>query len=85
MPPDRIHAPAGCPFYPRCTFREPRNELEMPPLRSITAGHEVACWVDIHEAKPHEIVDETLVKVGAEQQIIADQIEDEKVVGTGVQ
>ena len=50
----------GCPFFPRCTYREPRNELEMPPLREIEPGHQVACWVDVTATKPHDIVDETL-------------------------
>jgi oligopeptide transport system ATP-binding protein len=62
MPPDMLRPIQGCPFYPRCTYREPRNELEMPPLRLIEPGHQVACWVDVTTTKPHEIVDETLVK-----------------------
>ncbi len=62
MPPDMARPIPGCPFFPRCTYREARNELEMPPLRSIELGHQVACWVDITVTKPHEIVDETLVK-----------------------
>jgi oligopeptide transport system ATP-binding protein len=62
MPPDLVRPISGCPFFPRCTYREPRNELEMPPLRQIERGHQVACWVDITVAKPHEIVDETLLK-----------------------
>lgn len=65
MPPDMIHAPAGCPFYPRCTFREPRNREEMPPLTSISTNHDVACWVDIRTAKQHPITDETAVQLGA--------------------
>jgi oligopeptide transport system ATP-binding protein len=63
MPPDLVRPIPGCPFFPRCTYREPRNELEMPPLRQVEAGHQVACWVDITVTKPHDILDEMLVKV----------------------
>jgi oligopeptide transport system ATP-binding protein len=66
MPPDLINALPGCPFYPRCTYREPRNKEEMPPLRSVTQGHEVACWVDIRTTEPHDIEDETAIRVGVE-------------------
>ena len=62
MPPDLVRPIPGCPFFPRCTYREPRNEHEMPPLRLIESGHQVACWVDVTTTKPHEIVDETLLK-----------------------
>ena len=65
MPPDMIFPPPGCPFYARCTYREPRNREEMPPLRSVGAGHDVACWVDIRTATPHDITDETALKIGA--------------------
>jgi oligopeptide transport system ATP-binding protein len=66
MPPDLVNYPVGCPFYARCTFREPRNKEENPPLRAVSAGHDVACWVDIRTAPQHPIEDETAVRVGAE-------------------
>jgi oligopeptide transport system ATP-binding protein len=66
MPPDVVNAPPGCPFYPRCTFRQPRNKDEMPPLVTIEPDHQVACWVDIRTAPQHEIEDETAIKVGVE-------------------
>jgi oligopeptide transport system ATP-binding protein len=82
MPPDLIHKPAGCPFYPRCTFRQPRNKEEMPPLRRVAPGHDVACWVDIHSTEQHAIVDETLVKVGDKQVVeVADEAEAVAQVG----
>jgi oligopeptide transport system ATP-binding protein len=68
MPPDLIHSPPGCPFYPRCTFREPRNRDEMPPLMEIAPGHQLACWVDIRTAQEHPIEDETALLVPAEHQ-----------------
>jgi oligopeptide transport system ATP-binding protein len=64
MPPDLIHAIPGCPFYPRCAYREARNELEMPPLKEVAPGHKAACWIDVRVTKPHEIADETEEKVG---------------------
>jgi oligopeptide transport system ATP-binding protein len=66
MPPDLIHAPQGCPFYPRCTFREPRNRDEMPPLIEIAPGHQLACWVDVRTAPQHPIEDETALVTAAE-------------------
>ncbi len=71
MPPDMIRAPAGCPFYPRCTYRELRNRDEMPPLRSVKEGHDVACWVDVLTAPQHDIEDETAVQVGAGDRVDA--------------
>jgi len=75
MPPDLVHTLPGCPFYPRCTFREPRNKEEMPPLRMAEPGHEVACWVDVRTAPQHSIDDETSVRleVGAEEQDTIDE------------
>ena len=80
MPPDLIHLPPGCPFYARCTYREPRNRLEMPPLREVGPGHEVACWVDIRTTKPHDILDETALAVGGEHELLDHVIEDETEV-----
>jgi oligopeptide transport system ATP-binding protein len=65
LPPDLIRMAPGCPFYARCTFREPRNELERPPLRPVDEGHQVACWIDVRTTEAHDIVDETAVKAGS--------------------
>jgi oligopeptide transport system ATP-binding protein len=65
LPPDLIRMAPGCPFYARCTYREPRNELERPPLRAVDEGHHVACWVDTRTTQPHDIEDETAVKAGS--------------------
>ncbi|MDQ6692911.1 MAG: ABC transporter ATP-binding protein [Chloroflexota bacterium] len=66
LPPDVMNMPPGCPFYPRCTFRQPRNRLEMPPLRNVGPDHHVACWEDIRTAEQHPITDDTAVKAGAQ-------------------
>ena len=64
MPPDLIHSIPGCPFYPRCTYREVRHEVEMPPLEEVAPGHRAACWIDVRVTQTHEIADETEEKVG---------------------
>ncbi len=51
--------PAACRFHTRCPFVQPtRCREEVPPLRKLATGHEVAChWAeDIKEGrlKPHE-------------------------------
>ena len=47
-PPSLISVPPGCPFHPRCRYRElvgeQRCETEVPVLReAITPGHATAC------------------------------------------
>jgi peptide/nickel transport system ATP-binding protein len=45
-PPSLINVPSGCPFHPRCDFAgltDGRSETEVPLLREIEPGHQVAC------------------------------------------
>ena len=35
--------PKGCRFNPRCPFAEEACRAEVPPLREVIAGHQVAC------------------------------------------
>jgi oligopeptide transport system ATP-binding protein len=44
VPPDLINLPPGCPFYPRCTFRQDRCKEELPPLVQVGDKHHAACW-----------------------------------------
>ena len=37
--------PPGCPFEPRCDFREPQCRHGLPPLLEITPGHWARCPV----------------------------------------
>jgi peptide/nickel transport system ATP-binding protein len=37
------HRPKGCFFAPRCTWREDRCEVELPPLRLVAEGHSARC------------------------------------------
>jgi oligopeptide transport system ATP-binding protein len=47
-PPDALHLPPGCPFYPRCSYRrDPRCADEMPPLREVARDHFVATFYDL--------------------------------------
>ena len=44
-PTDASHAPAGCPFQPRCPVAIERCVTDNPPLMSWQRRQEVACWV----------------------------------------
>ena len=44
QPPDVRNQPPGCPFAPRCSFKQDRCEEEYPPTTAIAGDHEVACW-----------------------------------------
>lgn len=42
--PSPIDPPKGCHFAPRCPFAHGRCK-EYPPIREVSAGHSVACWL----------------------------------------
>jgi oligopeptide transport system ATP-binding protein len=41
--PSAVHPPKGCPFHPRCAYRQARCETEVPKLRTLPQGYAVAC------------------------------------------
>ncbi len=41
--PSALNPPAGCVFHPRCALAKEECRLGVPPLRQVTANHEVAC------------------------------------------
>lgn len=41
--PSPLNPPSGCSFHPRCFMAIPECSRDVPPLRSIGDGHEVAC------------------------------------------
>ena len=41
--PSPINPPSGCPFHTRCPFSENRCRTEVPRMRTIDTGHQVAC------------------------------------------
>ncbi len=53
-PPSLINVPSGCPFHPRCAYaalNNGRSEQEVPPLRAVGPGHEVACHLSTDEQR----------------------------------
>jgi oligopeptide/dipeptide ABC transporter ATP-binding protein len=42
-PPDMAHPPSGCPFHPRCPFRQPICVSDIPAMRRISLHHAAAC------------------------------------------
>jgi peptide/nickel transport system ATP-binding protein len=58
-PPSLLNPPSGCPFHPRCRYREltrGRAETVRPELRTVAPGHRVACHLD--DAQRRRIVEE---------------------------
>ncbi|MFG3614160.1 ATP-binding cassette domain-containing protein [Rummeliibacillus sp. G93] len=41
--PSSVHPPSGCKFRTRCPFATERCAQEVPALRDVGAGHQVAC------------------------------------------
>jgi peptide/nickel transport system ATP-binding protein len=37
--------PAGCAFHPRCPRVLDRCRAQRPPIETVAAGHDVACWL----------------------------------------
>jgi peptide/nickel transport system ATP-binding protein len=53
-PPSLINVPSGCPFHPRCGYAaltNGRSINEVPQLRSVGPGHEVACHLSTEEQR----------------------------------
>ena len=59
QPPSLDQAPSNCPFAPRCQFAFDLCHKENPPIRALDSAlregshHEVACWWDMDQGKPH--------------------------------
>ncbi len=43
--PSPINPPRGCHFHPRCPRVMDKCKLEYPPLKEVSPGHKVACWL----------------------------------------
>src|SRR5919199_727897 len=43
-PRDMLRPPEACPFQPRCRYEVEQSRLEVPPLRQVEPGHDVACF-----------------------------------------
>ncbi len=46
QPPNLIHLPAGCYFFPRCSYRLNRCSYESPELTPLDSEHLVACFAE---------------------------------------
>jgi len=44
FPPDLVHMPPGCSFFPRCEYRSEKCHQEEPPLMLVGEKHYSACW-----------------------------------------
>lgn len=44
-PPDMLHPPTGCPFYPRCAYAMRRCAAEESPAFDVGEGHRAKCWL----------------------------------------
>jgi oligopeptide/dipeptide ABC transporter ATP-binding protein len=42
-PPDAANPPSGCVFHPRCPLAVTRCRTQLPALRDVGPGHQVAC------------------------------------------
>jgi peptide/nickel transport system ATP-binding protein len=67
--PSPANPPTGCRFHTRCPFRQQsRCDTELPLLREIAPGHQVACHyaeeIASGEIRPHEITPEEAAEVG---------------------
>src|SRR5215468_6387656 len=53
-PPSLINVPSGCPFHPRCAYAaltNGRSVNEVPQMRSVGPGHQVACHLTTDEQR----------------------------------
>jgi peptide/nickel transport system ATP-binding protein len=53
-PPSLINVPSGCPFHPRCAYAAQtngRSQTEVPLMRAVGPGHEVACHLSTDEQR----------------------------------
>jgi oligopeptide/dipeptide ABC transporter ATP-binding protein len=49
FPPDMVHVPDGCPFAPRCAYKQERCIQELPELQEIGGNRKVACHYPLFE------------------------------------
>lgn len=54
QPPDLLRPLIYCPFAARCNYVFDRCWQEVPTLRPVVAGHEIACFYDVAQDQPYE-------------------------------
>jgi peptide/nickel transport system ATP-binding protein len=72
-PPSLIHVPSGCPFHPRCAYAaltNGRSLHEVPRMRAVGPGHEVACHLTTEEQRRiwGELLEAQLAPAGSNPQ-----------------
>jgi oligopeptide/dipeptide ABC transporter ATP-binding protein len=52
-PPDLLAIPPGCPFHPRCPYRQTRCAEEVPQLRPLDGDRLSAChfWEEVQRER----------------------------------
>jgi oligopeptide/dipeptide ABC transporter ATP-binding protein len=50
-PPNLLHLPPGCSFWPRCSSAMDICKTESPPLISVSDSRSTACWLSKGEGK----------------------------------
>jgi oligopeptide/dipeptide ABC transporter ATP-binding protein len=48
FPPDLVNIPDGCPFAPRCVYKQEKCLQELPELQDIGGGRKVACHYPLY-------------------------------------
>jgi peptide/nickel transport system ATP-binding protein len=51
-PPSLINVPPGCPFHPRCAYRDLNggsSEIDRPEFRDVGGGHHIACHLSAED------------------------------------
>lgn len=54
-PVDLIHPPKGCAFAPRCGHCMKICMEKVPPVYSLSEGHDTHCWLEVKEAYEKEV------------------------------
>ena len=44
--PSPLNMPTGCAFRSRCRYATEQCAHECPPLKTVSSGHQVACWMN---------------------------------------
>tara|TARA_B100000686_G_scaffold85380_1_gene92246 strand:- start:24981 stop:25991 length:1011 start_codon:yes stop_codon:yes gene_type:complete len=54
QPPVLLHKENSCPFASRCEYAFDRCRISNPSLKTVSDGHEVACWWNIEKSIPRD-------------------------------
>ncbi len=57
LPPNLAQLPPGCSFAPRCAYASDICNDRPPPLETVSAGHERACFYDAAKLQKSDMLD----------------------------